>query len=344
MTSSIALSIVVAARNDNYGGDFLGRLNLFVKILTKQLVERGLTAELIIVEWNPPEDRDPVALAMTGTNGAGVPLRVIHVPKRFHERFPNPGQIPMLEYAAKNVGIRRARGHHILATNPDLIFSNELVAEMGSLPRGENHFYRTDRYDFRGRIAPGTDPEDAIAYAKKHIFQVQVRHPRPWIEEEDLRPSVGMFRRLAGRLRGRWPSSIGITGPQSPRLVRLDDDTGWYGGLHTNTSGDFILASRAAWDTIRGFPEQTGSHIHLDSYACHQLRAIGMQQWLFAPPCMAFHLDHGGGTQRAHRRVAPGWEEDLAAIMRGELGPALNDHGWGLVDERLDESAIGVDA
>ncbi len=342
MTNSIALSIVVAARNDDYGGDFLGRLNLFASNLMKQIAEGALRAELIIVEWNPPGNREPLASAMTWTQGESFPVRVIHVPKRFHERFPNPGRMPMFEYAAKNIGIRRARGDYVLTTNPDLLFSDELIAEVGSLPPGKDRFYRADRYDFHGRLALWTEPEKVIAYAKRHTFQVHVRHPRPSIEEKDLRPSVGILGRLAGRLRGRWPSSIGPTGRRTPRVVRLDDDTGWYGGLHTNASGDFILAPRTAWEAIRGFPEQTGSHIHLDSYACHQLRAIGLQQWLFAPPCMVFHLDHGGGAQRAHRPVPHGWEEDLAAIRRGETGPALNDGRWGLIDEALDESVIGA--
>ena len=51
------LSIVVASRNDNHGGDMTRRMRIFVKGLIDQCNKFKLRAELIIVEWNPPSDK-----------------------------------------------------------------------------------------------------------------------------------------------------------------------------------------------------------------------------------------------------------------------------------------------
>ena len=47
------LSVVATARNDDHGGNLLGRMQLFVDSLLAQCREHGLAAELILVEWNP---------------------------------------------------------------------------------------------------------------------------------------------------------------------------------------------------------------------------------------------------------------------------------------------------
>jgi hypothetical protein len=50
------LSVVVTTRNDDHGGDPLKRLQTFVNTFAAQCVRTGLDAEVIVVEWNPPDD------------------------------------------------------------------------------------------------------------------------------------------------------------------------------------------------------------------------------------------------------------------------------------------------
>ena len=56
-----------------------------------------------------------------------LPVRIIEVPARFHARIENSDVIPLHEYIAKNVGVRRAHGSFVLATNPDLLYSKPLL-------------------------------------------------------------------------------------------------------------------------------------------------------------------------------------------------------------------------
>jgi hypothetical protein len=47
----------------------------------------------------------------------------------------------------KNVGIRRARGQFVLATNVDILFSDELAEYLASRRLERGRMYRSDRYD-----------------------------------------------------------------------------------------------------------------------------------------------------------------------------------------------------
>ena len=51
------LSVVVTTRNDDHGGDPLKRLQAFVNTFDAQCRRTGLDAEVVVVEWNPPADR-----------------------------------------------------------------------------------------------------------------------------------------------------------------------------------------------------------------------------------------------------------------------------------------------
>ena len=61
-------------------------------------------------------------------------VRIIEVPPELHRRFRHSENLPLFQMIAKNVGIRRARGRFVLATNIDILLSDELVR---ALARGE---------------------------------------------------------------------------------------------------------------------------------------------------------------------------------------------------------------
>jgi hypothetical protein len=113
-------------------------------------------------------------------------------------------------------------------------------------------------------------------------------------------------------------------------------------GLYTYAAGDFLLAAKEAWHRIRGFWENPRTFTHLDSYACHQLDAIGLEQALLMPPCMVFHADHSRAVQANRMSIA---NEDLLIDLRklrdGQLSPVFNGSDWGQADFDLKEVAIG---
>src|SRR5437899_509792 len=126
------LSVVVATRNDDHGGDPLKRLQALVNTFDAQCAVNGLDAELIVVEWNPPPDRPSVGSLLRLPDSGFCTYRFIQVPADLHHRLRYADVLPLFQMIAKNVGIRRARGRFVLATNIDIVLSNELVELIAS--------------------------------------------------------------------------------------------------------------------------------------------------------------------------------------------------------------------
>jgi hypothetical protein len=53
--------VVVTTRNDDHGGDPLKRLQALVNSFDARCALTGLSAELIVVEWNPAADKPRVS-------------------------------------------------------------------------------------------------------------------------------------------------------------------------------------------------------------------------------------------------------------------------------------------
>jgi len=113
------LSIICAGRNDGHCGDFIDRMNCSFETLPSD-------AEIIMVEWNPPEDRPPLASTIRRRG-----VRVITVSRELHNQMHGHDWLPFFEYRAKNVGIRRAHGNWILSMNPDIILGQEMLERLG---------------------------------------------------------------------------------------------------------------------------------------------------------------------------------------------------------------------
>src|SRR5581483_3008545 len=96
MTASPYLSIVVAGRNDNYGGNFLDRLTVFARHMGEMNRLWPDLFEVVVVEWNPPAERPPLADAI---DWSMLPnCRIVTVPRDVHALFDNPGKMPIFEY------------------------------------------------------------------------------------------------------------------------------------------------------------------------------------------------------------------------------------------------------
>jgi FkbM family methyltransferase len=169
------LSVVVTTRNDDHGGDPLKRLQALVNTFDEQCRRNRLDAELIVVEWNPLADRSTVASLLVLPEQPFCTYRFIEVPPSLHQRLQYADVLPLFQMIAKNVGIRRARGQFVLATNIDIIFSNELMAYIGSRQLQPGHLYRVDRHDIEPNL-PLDAPLDAqIDYCRNHQLRVHTR-------------------------------------------------------------------------------------------------------------------------------------------------------------------------
>lgn len=169
------LSLVVAARNDDHGGNLLGRMQAFVNAWIAQCKRHRLSSELIIVEWNPPEDRPRLVDALRWPADLGpCRVRFIEVPPEIHRRYRHADSLPLYQMIAKNVGIRRAAGQFVLATNIDILFSDELVGFLAQERLEKGRMYRIDRYDAMADV-PADGLDEQLAYCRSHLIRLHAR-------------------------------------------------------------------------------------------------------------------------------------------------------------------------
>jgi hypothetical protein len=90
---------------------------------------------------------------------------------------------------AKNVGIRRARGEYVLATNIDIIFSDGFFRFLKSDQLKPGRMYRTDRWDVDSDVPPDASIDEQLAYCQTHLLRVNRRDGTYPLEPDgSLRP------------------------------------------------------------------------------------------------------------------------------------------------------------
>jgi hypothetical protein len=170
------LSVVVTARNDDHGGDLLGRMQVFVAGWIEQARRYAIPSELIIVEWNPPQDRPRLIDALRWPEDLGpCEVRFIEVPPELHARYAHGAALPLYQMIAKNVGIRRARGQFLLVTNIDILFSNELAEYLAARRLERGRMYRIDRHDAMSDVPVDAPVAEQLAYCETHLIRVNRR-------------------------------------------------------------------------------------------------------------------------------------------------------------------------
>lgn len=121
-------SMIVVGRNDNYGGDFTDRLKATMDWNYKHLPN----CELIYIEWNAIEDRatDTDWIAERYPNS-----KCFIVPQSIHDKIAASKKMPMMEYYAKNLGIREASNDWLVMINADVFLGPEVFPKMRTLSK-----------------------------------------------------------------------------------------------------------------------------------------------------------------------------------------------------------------
>ncbi len=137
-----SISIVVVGRNDNYGGDFSARL----KTTIDWNLSRFPNSELIYIEWNPLEDKasDTLWMAERYPNA-----KFFIVPNEVHKEIAGSVKFPILEYFAKNVGIRNATGEYIMLINADVLIGPDVKIDALSKRNIYGTHYTNIKWDGR---------------------------------------------------------------------------------------------------------------------------------------------------------------------------------------------------
>jgi hypothetical protein len=352
------LSIVATSRNDDHGGGLLRRMQIFVSGLLEQARRHHLNAELILVEWNPPADRPRLAEALIWPHDLGpCAVRIIEVPPALHHRFKYADKLPLFQMIAKNAGIRRARGAFVLATNVDLLFSDELTRFLANGALDPACMYRVDRYDVRSDVPLDVPIEEQLAFCRRNVLRVNVG-PGSYSERwsQGLRGkavhALGRAGLMPSRRLGREALDLQVLRRFLRRFVYRLGRSGYT--LHLNGCGDFTLLARERWFRLRGYPEWEMFSMHLDSVLCHMAHADGAREVVLPDPHRLYHLEHGAGwtpqqnqslKERIRKLGLPlldldAYEVGLARRQRDGAPVAVNDENWGVARDTLSETTI----
>jgi hypothetical protein len=170
------LSLVATARNDDHGGNLLGRMQAFLDGWIAQARRFSIPSELILVEWNPPPDRPRLAQALRWPDAPSpCQVRILEIPPELHRRYAHAAKLPLYQMIAKNAGIRRARGEFILATNVDILFSSELASFFAERNLERGLMYRIDRHDAMSDVPVDRPIEEQLAWCRSHLLRVNRR-------------------------------------------------------------------------------------------------------------------------------------------------------------------------
>ncbi len=337
------LSVVATSRNDDHGGRLLERMQVFVDGLIEQCRRHRLDAELVLVEWNPPADRPRLREALRWPADPGpCRIRIIEVPAEVHRGFRHSDRLPLFQMIAKNVGIRRARGRFVLATNIDLLFSDEIMAFLAAQSLEADRMYRVDRHDVMADVPVLSGLDEQLDYCRRHLLRVHRREgsfpvdalgrpAKPARRLTPLRILRAGLRRLQSQPRGPAPAP-----------------------LHMNGCGDFTLLARERWFDLRGYPELHVFSFNLDSVLCHAAHHGGARELVLAEPMRVYHIEHAigsGWTPEGHDTLfraieakgIPWVDHDLLLAWAGQMNhlhaPMIfNGEGWGMAGAALSET------
>ncbi|NYZ17907.1 hypothetical protein HL658_35650 [Azospirillum sp. RWY-5-1] len=331
------------------------RMTHFVHSLHDQANLFQLPIELILVEWNPPADR-PLFSELDIWPGSDdyFTFRIITVDADHHARFPYSSRIPLFQYLAKNIGIRRATGRFVLATNIDIILSDTLFEVLARRSLRAGYHYRLDRWDVDFSDVPPLVPHEerqrmCVENVKFIAHRFGALYPKP--PSPGLSPADGLAQ-LANELQAvideRWESLL----LYSPYIFQ-------YHPMHFNGCGDFALFATEDWFRLRGYLEEPIHSWHTDSIFLIQAQEAGIVELFTGLHRPAYHISHDAGWAAAPlarhpstdfvftreegengtgrvridpRYVARIGDADLAAYVdhvRGMGAFALNGEDWG---------------
>lgn len=156
-----SVTAVVAGRNDDYMPDFVERLQATIGWNSRYLAQ-----ETIFVEWNPPADRELLSPRLAQRFAS---LRAFVVSREIHRELCENSSVSLLEFHAKNVGIRRANSEWVVATNADAAFGPDAIRKILQTELSETQVWSAERIDIPWREGRATEIglTDTLRYRRK---------------------------------------------------------------------------------------------------------------------------------------------------------------------------------
>lgn len=302
------------------------RMEWFFRGVDSQCIRHSLSLELIIVDWNPLANKSGLSdLLPKPSSGSPLTVRYIIVPPSIHNRWDNSDRIPLFQMIGKNVGIRRAGGDFVLATNVDVLFSDELCRFLKEEDLKSSTMYRANRCDVPLDVLHIADLDIQLEYARTHIL-------KRFGQVSDARFGCCVRRWFRKQINS-------CISRNDPEVAKVD----------TDACGDFTLMSKDMWTRVRGYPELGLYSIYVDGLACHAAVACGALQQVLPPSVCLFHAEHESGwaTMNCFEKVRFGIERPMLDYLlysqwvawmhsNHDVAP-WNSSDWGCANEELDE-------
>jgi hypothetical protein len=333
------LSFVMANRNDGYGGaSSLKRVGNTLRALNHFAGKYNVSLELIIVEWNPPAGRPGVETTLPSLPNIAV-VRVIKVPKWVHDAWSEPQvkaglpNLPMMEFVAKNIGIRRANGQFIMGHALDTIICEAWWEDVG-------------RHDLLGRSLKENGSKKVVFRMVRVDTNVVLDGSEPIEEWERLMgarvervhtcPTTVLFNRSS--LMGSDGKGTNL----KKVLADADACSQNRNEVFDYASGDFQLVSKHDMYLLRGYVEGN-TYAHFDSVFMYQARKLGFKiQGFFtraSDPDVIYNVWHqfhdAGGLEKRYSE----FQKIITPLDNFRRNPfwVKNSDDWGMRGEHFPE-------
>jgi len=329
---SVYVSFVMVGRVDTLRGDYVNRLRNSVQFIQALSMAHSVRSEVVIVEWNPLAGMDSLAEVLRPYVGERHPsqVRIITVPKSFHDKVSGDTGQSFFEFMAKNVGARRARGEFVLITNGDVMLNDPVYRMLGAEALDADSYFRIPRVDTSAHLNPEREPLDRRLGEMRGMVQS--------LPAEQLCDVGERF------CPGRYNAGVCERGYLGEELH--DEHFGRSDGLFMPAAGDFFLVQRHLYGVLGGY-HQVPSTTHLDSLLLCKASGLGLRQIVLTRPCVMFHQKHPardlGGNEVSdacvdgkmgdqdcvNRFLLQGWElsEDNCLQVESDAAHVLSQHG-----------------
>lgn len=333
------ISFVVTSRNDDHGGDLRKRMLIFYKGLIHQCNKFKLPCELIMVDWNSPDQTELLDKVLPPVDERDfLSVRFVIVPPEIHSTFRFSENLGLFQMIAKNVGIRRAKAEFVLCTNIDLLYSDALFEELAKRKLEHGKYYRANRCDIPANINENASVEDQLRFCEANIIKRlgKISEYAVIYNERGLLFKSSMFNPLLRFL--TWLKTKTISA-EVAKLRSMDSEA----------CGDFTLMSKSDWEKIDGYLELEMYSLHIDTMALYAALAQGIEQVIYPREMCAYHIVHDGGwepgnaveqLQFYNKRPSLDWWVVEAAgrqIVRDKTNFDMNSPDWGLKSVKLKE-------
>ena len=317
------VTLVITARNDTHGVDFLFRLNMCLRTLYMHLAQHTLAVEILIVEWNPPTDTPRLSEVIAlPTCELPLELRIIQVPRCIHETFTTHQAVGLYEFTAKNVGIRRAKADFVLCMNADLIFSKELFDFLAKKKLKSGHVYRCNRCGIHKPPLSFQQESNLAAilhFCEKNVMQRSGKDSR----------YVNLSTKHIRQLKWIFIPVLRLWAMKAYSQVRymikskVKNDRR---AIDFYACGDFTLMHIKDWQDISGYVQLDAYGLHIDTLGLASAIAVGKKQIVLPKACSTYHINH--------QQLKNAKETILHCVKR----PMLNwEAVWPAVDALLSE-------